>query len=75
MTIEALPPMDEADRFRAKAEECRRSALKMQLNHHRDVLLDTARRWDEGADRLDAQMGKKHGETPHSPKDDSSSSS
>ena len=64
--------MDEAARARANANECRRSALKMQLNDHRDALLDMARLWDEAADRVDARM--KHDGAVDSPKGDSSSS-
>jgi hypothetical protein len=42
------------------------------FHEHRDALLEMARHWDELADRLQRQIGKRHVEPGSSAEDDAS---
>jgi hypothetical protein len=65
--------MDEAVKFRLKAEDCRRQAQGMPLGEHRDTLLEIALQWDLLADSAEKRMEKKDVEPDGSAVDDSSS--
>ena len=65
--------MEDAAKFREKAEDCRRLAQQMSLSEHRDALLEMARQWDELADRWQRQMAQRHVEPGGSAEDDLSS--
>ena len=47
---------DDADRFRKRAEECRRIAANAKDEEWRKSLLDLARDLDEEADRIDREQ-------------------
>ena len=51
--------MDDAVRYRTKAEECRLLSKQMGLIEHRDALLEMAKEWDALAAQLESRIAKR----------------